>query len=105
MTDPLDSSQPAAIAAQSRPSSTLKRIAVSRLRLGMHLHSFEGSWVDHPFWRSKFLLDDPVDLELAAAMRRIAGSMNRWACPRQTHPWIRPLSSSPPAYQRTKFRP
>jgi putative nucleotidyltransferase with HDIG domain len=65
MTDPLDTSDPINAAAQSQPHSTLKKIAVSRLQLGMHLHSFEGSWVDHPFWRSKFLLDDPADLERA----------------------------------------
>jgi putative nucleotidyltransferase with HDIG domain len=41
----------------------LKRIPVEQLRLGMHLHALCGSWMDHPFWRSKFVLTDPKDLE------------------------------------------
>jgi putative nucleotidyltransferase with HDIG domain len=28
----------------------------------MFLHEFCGSWMEHPFWRSKFLLQDPEDL-------------------------------------------
>ncbi|MEO5771602.1 MAG: HD-GYP domain-containing protein [Burkholderiaceae bacterium] len=44
---------------------TLKRIAVDQLRLGMHLHRFEGAWIDHPFWRTKFLIEAEADLEAA----------------------------------------
>ena len=40
----------------------LKKIPVAQLRLGMHLHALEGSWIDHPFWKSRFTLRDPVDL-------------------------------------------
>ena len=29
----------------------------------MYVHALEGSWFDHPFWRSKFLLTDPADLQ------------------------------------------
>jgi HD-GYP domain-containing protein (c-di-GMP phosphodiesterase class II) len=39
-----------------------KRIAVDQLTLGMHVHEFCGSWMEHPFWRGKFLLNDPKDL-------------------------------------------
>lgn len=28
----------------------------------MYIHGFEGSWLSHPFWRRRFLLDDPSDL-------------------------------------------
>ena len=28
----------------------------------MFLHEFCGSWMEHPFWRSQFLLQDPQDL-------------------------------------------
>jgi len=44
-------------------TSTLKRIAVSELRLGMHVHALEGAWLDHPFWKTRFLLSDPADLK------------------------------------------
>ncbi|HET7794435.1 MAG TPA: HD-GYP domain-containing protein [Rhizobacter sp.] len=41
----------------------LKKIPIQQLRLGMHLHALEGSWLDHPFWKTKFVLTDPADLE------------------------------------------
>jgi HD-GYP domain-containing protein (c-di-GMP phosphodiesterase class II) len=40
----------------------LKKIAIQDLRLGMHLHELCGPWLDHPFWRAKFLLADPADI-------------------------------------------
>ncbi len=42
----------------------LKKIAVDQLQLGMHLKEFCGSWMDHPFWRTGFVLTNPVDLDL-----------------------------------------
>jgi len=45
----------------------LKRIPVDQLRLGMHLKEFCGSWMDHPFWRTGFVLKDPNDLALILA--------------------------------------
>jgi len=40
----------------------LKRIAVADLRVGMFIQEFCGSWMDHPFWKSKFLLESEKDL-------------------------------------------
>jgi len=40
----------------------LIRIHVKQLRLGMYIHELCGSWMDHPFWRGNFLLDNPSDL-------------------------------------------
>jgi HD-GYP domain-containing protein (c-di-GMP phosphodiesterase class II) len=40
----------------------LKKIPTRELRLGMHLHRLEGSWINHPFWRERFLLTDAGDL-------------------------------------------
>ena len=40
----------------------LKKIDVSDLCLGMHLHALEGSWLAHPFWRTKFVLTDEADV-------------------------------------------
>lgn len=39
-----------------------KKIRVDQLRLGMHVHELTGAWIDHPFWKSKFVLTDPADL-------------------------------------------
>lgn len=41
----------------------LKRISVNQLILGMHLKEFCGSWMEHPFWRSGFVLTDPKDID------------------------------------------
>lgn len=40
-----------------------KRVGVEHLRLGMFIHEFCGSWMDHPFWRTAFLLEDPADIQ------------------------------------------
>lgn len=40
-----------------------RRVNRDRVRLGMFIESFVGSWFDHPFWRSRFLLTDPEDLQ------------------------------------------
>ncbi len=41
----------------------LKKIDVEQLRLGMFLKELCGSWMDHPFWNTRFLLQDPADLD------------------------------------------
>ena len=41
----------------------LKKVPVSSVIMGMHIHELCGSWMDHPFWKSGFLLQDPHDLE------------------------------------------
>lgn len=46
----------------------LKRIAVADVRIGMYIHEFCGAWMEHPFWKSKFLLKSEKDLQ------RIKGS-------------------------------
>ncbi|MFO1197300.1 MAG: DUF3391 domain-containing protein [Burkholderiaceae bacterium] len=47
----------------------LKKIPVARLTLGMYLHDFGESWIDHPFWRARFRLTDPDDLRKIHARR------------------------------------
>lgn len=41
----------------------LKRIAVADLRLGMYINEFCGSWMDHPFWKARFVLNSEKDLQ------------------------------------------
>ncbi|OWQ93944.1 phosphodiesterase [Roseateles aquatilis] len=41
----------------------LKKIPTAQVRLGMYLHGMEGSWLSHPFWKTKFVLTDPEDLK------------------------------------------
>ena len=40
----------------------LKTIDIEQLRLGMYLHALGGSWLDHPFWKSRFELRHAADL-------------------------------------------
>jgi len=47
----------------------LKRIPVEQLQLGMHLKEFCGSWMDHPFWRTGFVIKDPKDIDLILASK------------------------------------
>ena len=42
----------------------LKKIDVEHLRTGMHLHELCGSWMEHPFWRTKFVIQDENDIRL-----------------------------------------
>jgi HD-GYP domain-containing protein (c-di-GMP phosphodiesterase class II) len=45
----------------------LKKIPVAELRLGMYLQRFEGKWVDHPFWKTRFVLRREAELRSALA--------------------------------------
>ena len=36
----------------------LKRVKISDVELGMFVHKLEGSWFKHPFWKSRFLLEE-----------------------------------------------
>lgn len=44
----------------------LRRIEPSEVELGMFIHKLEGNWFSHPFWKRRFVLEDPRDL---AALR------------------------------------
>jgi len=39
-----------------------KKIRIEQLQMGMYIKEFCGSWMEHPFWRTSFLLEDPKDL-------------------------------------------
>lgn len=45
----------------------LKRIAVKDIQLGMFICEFCGSWMEHPFWKTKFLLTDEKDMHAIQA--------------------------------------
>lgn len=41
---------------------TIKKIPMKELELGMYVHELHASWLDHPFWKTSFLLENPADL-------------------------------------------
>lgn len=51
----------------------LKKIGVEQLVVGMHIKEFCGSWMEHPFWRSGFVLQDPKDIQtiLASSIKHV----------------------------------
>lgn len=51
----------------------LKKISVKQLVVGMHLKEFCGSWMEHPFWRTAFVITDPRDIEsiLASSIKEV----------------------------------
>jgi HD-GYP domain-containing protein (c-di-GMP phosphodiesterase class II) len=51
----------------------LKRISVQQLTVGMHLKEFCGSWMEHPFWRTSFVITDPKDIAniLASSIKEV----------------------------------
>ncbi|MBU3738727.1 MAG: HD-GYP domain-containing protein [Rhodoferax sp.] len=51
----------------------LKRISVRQLTVGMHLKEFCGSWMEHPFWRTGFVIKNPKDIEaiLASSIQEV----------------------------------
>ncbi|MFT7722054.1 MAG: HD-GYP domain-containing protein [Roseateles sp.] len=44
----------------------LKKISTAEVRLGMYIQSLEGTWLSHPFWKTRFVMSDAADL---AALR------------------------------------
>ena len=41
----------------------LKIVSTKQVRLGMFIQELKGSWIDHPFWKKAFKLEDPSDLK------------------------------------------
>lgn len=40
----------------------LKRVDSARLRTGVYLHKLCGSWLQHPFWKTSFLITTPTEI-------------------------------------------
>lgn len=51
----------------------LKKISVNQVRIGMFLHALEGAWVDHPFWRTRFVIENEAHLSklLASSIKEV----------------------------------
>ncbi len=43
--------------------TVLKLISVQQLQMGMYIHQFCGSWLDHSFWKAGFVLNSRADLQ------------------------------------------
>src|SRR5690606_24124646 len=56
----------------SRNSRMIKKVPVSQLCVGMYVHDLGGSFLDHSFWRSRFLIQNERKL------RRLQESRLEW---------------------------
>lgn len=56
-----------------------KTIRREQLRIGMYVHSFNGSWLEHPFWSSRMLVDDEQTLQriLTSSIRELVIDLTR----------------------------
>lgn len=41
----------------------IKKVQADEVRLGMYIHELRGNWMEHPFWRKSFKLDQQKDLD------------------------------------------
>jgi len=73
---------PASRRPMSCPSarSMLKKIRVDQIRLGMHLHALEGAWMDHPFWKTRFVIRDEEQLKKATELLHLKNLAERRHC-------------------------
>lgn len=76
----------------------LKQIAVSQVEIGMFVHKFEGGWFDHPFWKTKFVIDDHAKLT-AIRESRLRGVVIDTARGRDVSAQPAPAAASAPAAQ------
>lgn len=95
----------------------LKKIPVSEVRVGMFLQELSGSWLDHPFWKNKFVIQDEADLKRLRESKvkevwidvdkgdDVAAPVQQVAPPQSQHqlPSSRPLHPLPePLFRRLK---
>jgi hypothetical protein len=59
----------------------------------MHLHALEGAWIDHPFWKTRFVLADPADLRKL----RDSGVPESGSTPARGWTWPSPSPAAPAA--------
>lgn len=41
----------------------IKKVQASDVRLGMYIHAIRGNWLEHPFWKKSFKLEQQEDLD------------------------------------------
>ena len=95
----------------------LKRIPTQEVRLGMFLQSMEGSWLSHPFWKTKFVLREQGDLDallksgVAAVWIDVAkgldvqGAQAAEPLPQEPRPMAAAPAPEPPPESAPEFMP
>jgi putative nucleotidyltransferase with HDIG domain len=81
----------------------LRRVPLDEVQLGMFVHAMEGSWLQHPFWKKRFVLDSEHDLQRLrdSDIPGIIIDDERGAVPRpKADPAPAPIASPPAAKPR-----
>jgi HD-GYP domain-containing protein (c-di-GMP phosphodiesterase class II) len=75
----------------------LVRVAKQDVRLGMYVHAIEGPWMDHPFWKSRFLLSEQAQLDrvFASNVDYLVIDAARGLDPAKTFPDLRQSTTAP----------
>ena len=74
----------------------LKKISTSDVTLGMYLQALDGPWLSHPFWKTKFVLNEAADLDALRASKVPAVWIDvSKGC--DVGPHAQPLATEPPA--------
>ncbi|MFM5954267.1 MAG: HD-GYP domain-containing protein [Novosphingobium sp.] len=83
----------------------LKRISPSQAELGMFIHKLEGPWLKHPFWKTRFVIDDPVALEdlREAEIAAVVIDLSKGRDVNLLVPSPAPPVPAPPPPQRRRF--
>lgn len=67
--------------------SAFRKVRVDQLRVGMFIEEICGPWMNHPFWRTSFLLSDAKDLSdmRATGIREVPIDTRKggWTWPRR----------------------
>ncbi len=42
----------------------IKKVQASDVRLGMYIHAIRGNWLEHPFWKKSFKLEQQEDVDM-----------------------------------------
>lgn len=92
----------------------IKKIAIQELKLGMYVQELHSSWMNHPFWKTSFLLDDPEDLRKirACGVKEVSIDLSKSALkkpepkkPTTPEPMPKPKPKPKPALTKAKPRP
>ena len=72
-----------------------QKIRADELRVGMFVDEFCGAWMNHPFWRAKFVIEDEAQL----AKIRASGVAEVWIDPARSR-----VAAAPGGCRRRSWR-
>lgn len=83
----------------------IKKIPINELKLGMFVHDLHSSWLNHPFWKSSFLLEDQEELDklLSCGIKTVSIDLSQSKLPATVNRHDERQSHNKVAQQSTPF--